>query len=378
MKKTRDDIRGEALGAIRKWKHAGAAVSMGVGKTRLGLEHFELVMNKYKRDKGRIARALVVAPKKSIFKAWKEEAEKWGMEDLLKGITFSTYRSLTKQDLDYDAVYLDECHTLKLTHDSWISKFNGYIIGLTGTPPKHQNSENAEMIRAYCPIYYTYLTDEAIADDILNDYRITVHLLPLSNQKNHKVEVKNKAGVVTNSWFTSEVEHYNYWTDRYNSADIMSARQKMSIMRMKGMMVYKTKDRYAKRLLSQTSEKCIVFANEQKQADELCPHSYHSNNKDSEINMEKFENGVISKLSCVLQLSEGANIKGLKECIILHSYGNNRKAAQRIGRMLRLNPDDMAHIHILCFKGTIDEKWVADALEDFDDSKIEWYDSTII
>ena len=34
--KTRDEVLTEALTAIRKWKHAGAALSMGVGKTKLG------------------------------------------------------------------------------------------------------------------------------------------------------------------------------------------------------------------------------------------------------------------------------------------------------------------------------------------------------
>ena len=67
-------------------------------------------------------------------------------------------------------------------------------------------------------------------------------------------------------------------------------------------------------------------------------------------------------MSCVLQLSEGINIFELRQGVILHSYGNERKAAQRIGRCLRLNPDETAMIHILCYKGTVDEKWVVDAL----------------
>ena len=56
----------------------------------------------------------------------------------------------------------------------------------------------------------------------------------------------------------------------------------------------------------------------------------------------------------------------------MHSYGNERKSSQRIGRLLRLNPDDCATIHILCYKGTVDEKWVTAALKDFDSSKIIW------
>ena len=152
----------------------------------------------------------------------------------------------------------------------------------------------------------------------------------------------------------------------------------MSVMRMKAMQVYKTKDAYGKKLLDQAKDKCILFANEQKQADALCKHSYHSSNKDSEANMEKFEQGKITKLSCVLQLSEGANVSGLKKIILLHAYGNNKKSAQRIGRGLRLNPDELCEVDILCFKDSVDVKWVTGALEGFDQSKVTWYDTTII
>jgi hypothetical protein len=56
----------------------------------------------------------------------------------------------------------------------------------------------------------------------------------------------------------------------------------------------------------------------------------------------------------------------------MHAYGNERKASQRIGRLLRLNPDEKAIVHILCYMNTVDEKWVKDALESFDQSKIVW------
>lgn len=368
MSKTRDEVRTEALGALRIHKRAGAGISMGVGKTRLGLEHFQLVMNKINT-----ANALVVAPTKVIIQGWKDEAIKWGMEHLLENMSFSTYRSLTKQVIeDFDVVYLDECHSLKFSHDVWLNAFDGYIIGLTGTPPDSRyKSEKFKMVDKYCPIVYTYLVDEAISDNILNDYNITVHLLPLGRDKTHLVKAGDK------SWYSSEYENYNYWTQRVGQS-FGSNRMKMSVMRMKAMQVYKTKDDYGKKLLDQAKEKCILFANEQKQADALCMHSYHSNNKDSETNMEKFEQGKITKLSCVLQLSEGANVSGLKKIILLHAYGNNKKSAQRIGRGLRLNPDDKCEIDILCFKDSVDVKWVTGALEGFDQSKITWYDTTII
>lgn len=47
------------------------------------------------------------------------------------------------------------------------------------------------------------------------------------------------------------------------------------------------------------------------------------------------------------------------------------------GRLLRLNPDDTAIVHILCYMDTVDETWVTEALEGFDQSKIEWKDFNV-
>ena len=78
------------------------------------------------------------------------------------------------------------------------------------------------------------------------------------------------------------------------------------------------------------------------------------------------------KLCAVEQLNEGINIPNLKYGIIMHSYGNERKASQKIFRFLRLNPDDCSTIHILCYKDTIDEQWVKAALEGFNQDKITY------
>jgi superfamily II DNA or RNA helicase len=141
---------------------------------------------------------------------------------------------------------------------------------------------------------------------------------------------------------------------------------------MKAMMEYASKEKYTKILMNSINTKCIVFANTQDQADRLCTHSYHSNNPKSEENLEMFKEGTIDKLSTVMQLNEGVNIFNLKQGIIMHAYGNERKASQRIGRLLRLNPDDKAVVHILCYMGTVDEKWCKESFEGFDQSKILW------
>jgi superfamily II DNA or RNA helicase len=354
----REEIQSAALDATKNKQRCSIVLGTGVGKTLVGLTHM-------KNNTTPLMRTLVVAPKKSIFQSWKDDAETFNMQEQLSRITFTTYLSLNKHNPgDFDAVYLDEAHSLLDSHRGFLQFFKGKILGLTGTPPKYRDSEKGKLVQEFCPVVYTFKADEAIENGILNDYQIIVHELELGTAKNYAVDMKNK------SFITSEQLNYNYWSNRI---DIGSGPAHiLRVMRMKAMMEYPSKERYAKELLKSINSKCIVFANTQDQADRMCTHSYHSNNPDSETNLQDFKVGNITKLSCVLQLNEGVNIPGLKQGIIMHAYGNERKASQRIGRLLRLNPDDKAIVHILCYMGTVDEKWVKEALEDFDQSKIVW------
>ena len=357
--KTKSGVQDEALIALKDKQRAGVAISMGVGKTLLGLRH----MDSHYTD---TLRVLVVAPKVSIFTSWQDDARNFDLGHLLPHIEFSTYISLVKQDLDYDIIYLDECHSLKFTHEPWLSNYKGMILGLTGTPPKFSNSEKGQMVNRFCPIVYSYITKSAVQDKILNDYRIIVHTLQLDPLKKMKVESKGKV------WFTSEYHSYSYWSNRIIKARSDKEKQICTVMRMKALQDFPSKVTFARKLFESINHKCILFANTQIQADALCIHSYHSNNPNSAENLKLFKEGAIQKLSCVLQLSEGVNIPNLKEGIIMHSYGNERKSNQRIGRLLRLNPNDQATVHVLCYRDTVDEKWVETALSDLDENKITW------
>jgi len=360
--KKREKIQQEALDAVLKYKRAGCNVSMGVGKTLVGLKYIK----HYQEQSKKKLRVVVVAPKLSILESWKNEAEKFKID--IEDAKFTTYLSLNKLNPSmYDVVVLDECHNLLISHSLFLEQFTGNILGLTGTAPRYEKSEKGMMVRRYCPMVYKYITDDAVDDEILNDYKIIVHRMPLSMSNDILVKLKKDGG---KQFYTSEIKNYNYWSRRVEEAQTPKQQQITSIMRMKALMDFKTKEEYAKGLFSRITDKCILFCNTQEQADKLCEHSYHSNNPYSEGNLDLFSNDHITKLSCVLQLSEGVNIPNLKQGIIMHAYGNERKASQRIGRMLRLNPKETSTIHVLCYKDTIDETWVKAALKDFDESKI--------
>jgi len=358
---TKDQVQTDALSATCNKQKCSVVLGTGVGKTLLGLTHIE-------NNSNELMKVLVVAPKKAIFQSWKDDAMKFNKSNLLNRITFTTYLSLNKHDpKEYHVVYLDEMHSLLDSHRGFLQLYKGKILGLSGTPPKRDYSEKGKLVNEFCPVVFTFKADDAVENGILNDYQIIVHQLKLSNEKN--IFIKNSG------YYTDEESNYNYWSKKI---DVGYGNIQMTrVMRMKAMMDYKSKENYTKKLTKSINTKCIIFANTQLQAERLCSYSYHSNNSNSEENLEKIKSGEINKLSTVLQLSEGVNIPNLKQGIIMHAYGNERKASQRIGRLLRLNPDDKSIVHILCYMDTIDQKWVTDALEGFDQSKILWKDFQI-
>jgi len=359
----REQIQQDALSIALQHKRCGLAISMGVGKTLIGLNYIDHLQGE---NMGKL-RVLVVAPKLSIFDSWRNDAAKFNID--IENIEFTTYLSLNKYNpQEFDIVVLDECHSLLDSHLNFLGHYTGKILGLTGTPPRYNDSDKGRMVTQFCPMKFTYITDDAVEDDILNDYRIIVHKMSLSQSNNIPVKLKDK------EFYTSETKNYNYWSQRVYDANGPKQRQIASIMRMRALMDFKTKETYAKHLLNDIDEKCIVFCNTQDQADRVCINSVHSKNPDAEENLQNFKDGDIEKLSCVLQLNEGVNIPELRAGIIMHAYGNERKSNQRIGRLLRLNPTETAMVHILCYKNTIDETWVTEALKDLDSNKIKYFD----
>ena len=366
MQKTKIELQTalqtEALQYIGERSSIAVEIGTGGGKTLLGLKH----MAQNFTDS---ISYCVAAPTKKIIETWKDEISLHDYDFLLSSITFTTYRSLKKQDYRHDWLYLDECHSLKENHAEWLDSYTlngGKIIALTGTYPSGNHSEKARMCNQYCPKIFEYHVDEAIDNGMLNNYKIFVHMLNLNKTKRN-VEKKGKNGHV---WYTTERSDYEYWEKAIAGAQHPGKQQMLRILRMKAIQSYPTKMDYTKSILNKIQEKTLVFANTKKQADELCKHSCHSSNPNSDKNLQLFKEGKIYRLSCIDQLSEGANIQDLKVGIIMHSYSNERKARQKIGRFLRLSPEETAIIHILCFEDTIDLHWVKNALKSFNQSKI--------
>lgn len=349
---------------------------MGVGKTLIGLRDMERVLTESPLTGPVITPFLVAAPTQAILDSWPQEARKFGLTHLLDAITFTTYRSLSKVlgQGHYHKLYLDECHALKDSHEPGLKAHVGgkrSVLGLTGTPPAQAESEKGRLVGTYCPILVDYTTDEAVLAGLLNDYRLVVHRLPLSPVRDYLLTFKSGS-----QFTTSERESYQYWSGRLANADQdVLPIETLRLLRMQALMHFPGKGQYMAHLASQFTEKVLLFTCNQQQAEQMAAHTYHSKNKDSQANLDKFNTGKILRLACVQQLSEGINIANLRVGIIWHAFGNERKAAQRIGRLLRLNPEETATVHLLMYMGTVDEYWVEQALAAFDPTKISYVDA---
>jgi superfamily II DNA or RNA helicase len=353
---TREEIQKKALQAVSRVKRAGLSISMGVGKTYIGLQYIdEHLIN---------GDVLVVTPKRDIFQSWIDDAKKFNLEHLLDKITFSTYISLNKQDpSNFSIVILDEAHSTKGSHTEFLDNYDGRILGLTGTPPKWLQSEKGLMMQRFYPIAYSYEVDQAVEHSILNDYRIFIHKVELNTANT----LETKQG-----WNTSERKNYEWLYRQIEDAPNDKQMFFKRIMCINALKQYESKEHYVRKCLTHIppDEKCLIFANTIDQAERLCPNSHHSKKKNNN-DLEDFKQGNITRLSAVEQLSEGVTIPGLKHIIIMHSYGNEKKASQKIGRALRLNPLETSKIHVLMYENTIDEKWVKTALEEFNPDKIK-------
>ncbi|WP_177204902.1 DEAD/DEAH box helicase [Hymenobacter arizonensis] len=372
----RQALHDHILAVVHNRQLAGVAVAMGVGKTLIGLRDMARLLSDTQRLGPTTTPFLVAAPTKTILDSWPQEAHKFGLAHLLDAITFTTYRSLSKTlgQGPYHKLYLDECHALKDSHEPALKSHvarKQSILGLTGTPPAQADTEKGRLVATYCPMLVDYTTDEAVLAGLLNDYRLVVHRLPLSSVRDYVVAFQSGS-----QFTTSERESYQYWSTRLaNAAQDKLPVETLRLLRMQALMHYPSKGRYMAHLASQFKEKVLLFTCNQQQAEEQAEHTYHSKNKESQANLAKFNTGEIHRLACVAQLSEGVNIPNLRIGIIWHAFGNERKAAQRIGRLLRLNPDQTATVHLLMYQDTVDEHWVTQALAAFDPAKISYVEA---
>lgn len=359
-------IQEQAVEIFKKHKKGILHISMGVGKTKIGID----IINNH--DK-----VLVVAPYKSTLETWKDEFIKWNKSD--KNVVYTTTASLKKYTQNkYDLIIADEIHLFSINQLTKLPA--GNILGLSGTISPQTALIIEETIKL--PIIFEYSLEDAILDKIIADYKIKILEVSLDDTEKYI-----QGGTKVKPFLTTEKAQYDYLTKQFNQLKfaewnaIGADKKKYSVIKMqmaskRAKLIYSCKSKLiaASNVLDYFSnDRVLVFTTLTDSANQLCDFQYHS--KSDKANLDKFSSGEIDKLAVVNMANVGLNIKPLNKAVVHQFQSSEETAQQRMGRLLRLeynNPNKIAEIWVICAVNTVDEQWVNSALRDIPKHKIEY------
>lgn len=337
---TRQELQTKGTQVILDNNKCILALSPRSGKTKLTLD----ALAKIKGD------ILISVPSEFMIEIWKSECQKWAFKNPLR-LYFTCHASLHKQS-KFKTLILDECHSviseIRLEGIKQIKADR--IIGLSGSFSNKAREILKE--RLGLEVKLEYSVDSAVANNVIKDYQIYVHQIPLSSE---------------------EYKEYTKLTSIVNWAKEKGGKTLMFSSLKRGRFLYnlKSKNNYAKNFIKNL-DRYILFSQLKVVANELCVNVYHSNI--SEQIVADFQSGVINSLGVVKLLNEGFTPVNLDTVVIVAVNSSEISAIQRILRALTKEEESkIANIHIIVSKNTVEsDKWLLTALQSFDKQKIKY------
>lgn len=375
---TRDEIQAHAESLWHKDGRKNTLVlGTGVGKTKTATNITKTLLGlKLLTKKSSIL--LLVSDTNLRDNSWKDEFTKWGLEDLWGSVQAECYQTAYKwKDKHFDFVIADEVDFCLSEEYSLFFKNNTYsmLLGLTG----YVEEAKKEMLQSIAPISYTYTTNTAQAENILNKVHLVSVNFDLSTVKDVEVKYKDKATGAMKSFMQSENEQYAYLQ---NQCDVLLGKVRRlekkvaeSISwgpddvkeltatenrlkyawRQRTEFLYKSKSsaRAARvlsdKILQSKRSKVLVFSVRKLQSSIICKHTYNADT--SELGKAKLlanlNAGKVREMGLCKALDRGANLEGIN-AIVMESYNSSKTSfQQRHGRGCRLDPNDMLYLYVL-------------------------------
>ena len=367
----REKVQAEAIQAVIANNGGMVAMATGSGKSRVAVE----LAKYYFKPENDYHAALLVPTEKLRDENWKEEFEKWEAKNIWKHTERLCYASASKvKGLDFPLAVLDEGHNItELASEFFLDNNVRRTVLLTATPPN--DPIKVEILRRLSiKLVYELTLDQAVRLGFVAPYKITVITVPLDN-----VTKNIPGGNKTNPFMTTESATYSYWNKRVQSCMGDQTPQgkgklKFAILgRMQFIYKIPSKTQVIKFILDKVipkEDRTIVFCGNIEQAETVCPTFYHS--KSGSASYDAFKNEKINRLSCVKAINEGHNFPGVDSGIIGQLNSKEKDLVQRIGRLIRFRPGHEAHLYIVISESTQDEKWLENAIENLDQSKVEY------
>jgi len=371
VNKVREKVQNEAIQAVVNNNGGMIAMATGSGKSRVAVELAKYYFN----PSNDYHAALLVPTEKLRDENWLEEFTKWEASNVWKHTERLCYASASKvKGYDFPLAILDEGHNItELSSEFFLNNNVERTVLLTATPPtdivKKQILSDLDI-----KLVYELTLDQAVRLGFVAPYKITVITVPLD-----AVTKNIPGGTKIKPFMTTEAACYAYWNKRVqqcfgDTTPQGKAKMKFAILgRMQFIYKIPSKTQVIKFLLDKVipkEDRTIIFCGNIEQAEQVCPTYYHS--KSSSVAYDAFKNESINRLSCVKAVNEGHNFPGVDSGVIGQLNSKEKDLVQRIGRLIRFRPGHEAHLYIIVSEGTQDEKWLENAVENLNQSKINY------
>ena len=370
VNKVREKVQDEAIQAVINNNGGMIAMATGSGKSRVAVE-----LAKYYCKAQHDDVALLVPTEKLRDENWLEEFTKWEARHLWNQTDRLCYASASKiRNGDFQLAILDEGHNItELSSEFFLNNIVERTVLLTATPPEDKLKRQI-LSDLGINLVYELTLDQAVRLGFVAPYKITVITVPLD------ATTKNiPGGTKAKPFMTTEAACYAYHNRKvqqsmFDDTAQGKARLKFAILgRMQFIYKIPSKTAVVKYLLDKVipqDDRTIIFCGNIEQAEQVCPTYYHS--KSGNQFYDAFKNESINRLSCVKAVNEGHNFPGVDSAIIGQLNSKEKDLVQRIGRIIRYRPGHEAHIWIVVSEGTQDEKWLEKAVENLNQSKINY------
>lgn len=296
-----------------------------------------------------------------------KEIKLWLGDDWLSKIETICYPSLSNLEGEYDMIILDEYQDI--TELNTQNLLNGkikyeYILGATGTHPKHFNKK--QLLRQLNLYEIDMISiDEAVELDLIAPYKIITVPIELDN-----INKTILAGSKNKPFYQSEKANYDYLTKVIQKLDEEGKPSLYTRIKRRNL-ISKSKSKLdsVKKVLKTLQGRTIIFSIDTETSKLFSKNLYNSKTDSSAL--EAFKKEEINILSLVNKGGVGHTYKNVQNFIITQVDTDKKgNTTQKIARSLLKQKDYIANIYIFYIKDTVDEEWLNKALKDFNPQNV--------
>lgn len=395
----REELEGAAIKALKSNNNIAIQAATGVGKSKIAIE-----LCKECKEYNKHPKVLLLVAERAHIDNWISELHKWHFEGEIEILCYASMKKV--RDTKWDIIIFDEAHHLnsELRMELFETLGADYRIFLSATlkdslifrleescgPIKSikmglQEAFNNNVLPEPKIILIPLTLDKTKQDHIIveewgkKDKRLTYKCTYaerwkfLRNKRSYP-NVKLLISCTQQQQYDYLCEQFEYYKKRYMLTRNEILKNKwLQCGSKRKVFIGTEKTEIAKQILEKVKNKRFVcFCTNIEQAETLGGvNAVHSKKKDNQSIINRFNEGQTNSLFAVGMLQEGMNLNNIEAGVIIQLDGEERSFIQRFGRTLRA---DSPVQYIIYYKGTRDEEYLKNALENINPEYLKYED----